>query len=368
MRKMSLGDEFCIICGGSPPLYIDRLCESCLRLRHTISRIDDRIQYTRCSRSGTIQTDQGWIELNDKELHDLLIQKNLELHEIADDVIVDIDAQKIDERNTRVTLNVEGKILGLPFQDKHETLLRCSNGVSPSASRQAGNYFEATVQLRSIGRKLDDLELNDLRLSLTQLIDGLPKDPMHFITKEGPVKGGYDVVFGSKGLARSWGRELTKRWGGQTKESNKVVGRKDGNDVTRLTIVYRKPAFDVGDVLLWRSQYYRVFAWITNGATLLRLSQNHKIGTSWRDLESAQVISKKNEIIKVVPLNVDSQVLEFLDERDWKTKMVQLPWDWNDSREDVELAYIIDEWVALPKLTIQGDIQNHPSNSNVKQE
>jgi nonsense-mediated mRNA decay protein 3 len=361
---MSLGEEFCIVCGGKPPLYINRLCESCLRVRHTISRIDDRIQYTRCSRSGTIQTDQGWIELEDEELHNLLVEKNLELHEIAKDVVVDITAQKIDDRNTRLFINVEGNITNLPFQDRHETLLRCSNGVSTAASRKAGNYFEATVQLRSIGRKLEESELNSLRQSLTTFIDGLPNDPMHFITKEGPVQGGYDVVFGSKGLARSWARELTKRWGGQTKESNKIVGRKDGNDVTRLTIVYRKPAFDVGDILLWRSEYYRVFAWLSNGVTLLRINRNHRIGTTWRDLETVQVVCRTDEQITVTPLNVDSHVIEFLDERDWKTKMVSLPWDWNDSRENVELAYIVDEWISLPMLTSQGDVQNHHADSN----
>ena len=115
--------------------------------------------------SGTIQTDQGWIELNDQELHDLLVQKNLEIHEIAKDVIVDIIAHKIDDRNTRLLIHVEGKIANLPFEDDHETIIRCSNGVSPSASRQAGNYFEATVQLRSIGRKLDDSELKFLEIA-----------------------------------------------------------------------------------------------------------------------------------------------------------------------------------------------------------
>ena len=351
LRNMSLGEEFCIVCGGKPPLYIDRLCESCLRVRNTISRIDERIQYTRCSRSGTIQTDQGWIELNDEDLHNLLVEKNLELHEIAKDVVVDITAQKIDDRNTKLFIKVEGKITDLPFQDTHETLLRCSNGVSTAASRKAGNYFEATVQLRSVGRKLEKSELNSLRQSLTTLIDSLSNDPMNFITKEGPVQGGYDVIFGSKGLARSWARELTKRWGGHTKESNKIVGRKDGSDVTRLTIVYRKPAFDVGDILLWRSEYYRVFAWLSNGVTLLRINRNHRMGATWRDLETVQVVCRKDEQIIVTPLNVDSHVIEFLDERDWKTKMVSLPWDWNDSRENVELAYIMDEWISLPTLT-----------------
>ena len=131
------------------------------------------------------------------------------------------------------------------------------------------------------------------------------------------------------------------------------------DSVTRLTIVYRKPAFDVGDVLLWRSEYFRVYAWLPNGVTLLKISQNHKIGASWRDLENAQVMSKVSEHVIVTPLNVDSQIIEFLDERDWKTKMVQLPWDWDNSRENVELAYIVDEWISLPRLTSQGDIQNH---------
>ena len=91
----------------------------------------------------------------------------------------------------------------------------------------------------------------------------------------------------------------------------------------------------------------------------MKVSQNHKVGTSWRDLETAQVMSKKEDQVTAKPLNVDSQVIEFLDERDWKTKMVQLPWDWKDDRETVELAYIIDEWISLPRLTSQGDIQSH---------
>ena len=51
---------------------------------------------------------------------------------------------------------------------------------------------------------------------------------------------------------------------------------------------------------------------------LLKISQNHKIGASWRDLENAQVMSKNNDHKTVMPLNVDSQIIEFLDENDWK--------------------------------------------------
>ena len=41
---------------------------------------------------------------------------------------------------------------------------------------------------------------------------------MFFITNEGPVTGGYDVVMGSKGLARAWGRHLIENWGGKSQK------------------------------------------------------------------------------------------------------------------------------------------------------
>jgi len=361
---MSLGESFCIICGGPPPLYMQRMCESCMRQRHTISSLPERIQFTRCARSGTIETDFGWVELDDEALHDLMIKRELELHEEAEDVIVDIQAQALDERNTRLEIHVEGSISGMPFSDRHTTVARCSNGASPAASRLAGNYFEATVQLRSIGRKLDEVELEELRCSLDTKIDDMPDNPMFFITSEGPVPGGYDVTLGSKSLARAWARSLTNRWGGQVKESNKVVGKRDGADLSRLTVLYRKPGFDLGDLLRWRGESWLIFAWLSNGANLLRVSSNQRTGASWRDLEDSTVIARVREQIEVTPLRVDSGAIEFLDERDWKTKVVAKPWDWQDSDSSVILAFVFDEWVSLPRVSSRGDVQNPAPKSD----
>ena len=146
---------------------------------------------------------------------------------------------------------MEGVIDDLLYTEEHTMRARRSNGVCLTCTRRAGNYFEATVQLRSTGRRLEEEELNNLRSSLDDVIENLSDDPMFFITNEGPVTGGYDVVMGSKGLARAWGRHLTETWGGQVMETNSTVGRKDGVDVTRLTLLYRKPGYDLGDVVRW---------------------------------------------------------------------------------------------------------------------
>ena len=156
-------------------------------------------------------------------------------------------------------------------------------------------YFEATVQLRSSGRRLDEEELDPPR-HLDVVIGDMPEDPMFFITKEGPVQGGYDVVLGSKGLARAWGRHLVQNHGGQTIETNSTVGRKDGVDVTRLTLLYRMPGYGLGDVIRWRDAKWRPTSWTKDGVILERVHRHERTGASWRDLEHAVVLARHREL------------------------------------------------------------------------
>ena len=101
---------------------------------------------------------------------------------------------------------------------------------------------------------MSEEEFQTLRATLDTVLGEMPDDPMFFITKEGPVTGGYDVVLGSKALARAWGRHLISQHGGQITTTTSVVGRKDGVDLTRLTLLYRKPGYELGDVVRWRGR------------------------------------------------------------------------------------------------------------------
>jgi nonsense-mediated mRNA decay protein 3 len=250
-----------------------------------------------------------------------------------------------------IYLQLEGVIDSLLFQEEHTMRARMANGVCLTCTRRAGNYYEATVQLRSSGRKLSEIEYNNLRATLDNVLEMLADDPMFFITSEGPVTGGYDVVMGSKGLARSWGRHLTKEHGGQVVETNSTVGRKDGVDVTRLTLLYRKPGYDLGDVIRWRDNFWRPASWTKDGAVVERVDRQERTGASWRDLESAQVVSQMTEHLVVDLINQDSSVGEFLDPNTWVMASVKLPWDHN-GRKSIRIARIDGEWIALHHMAI----------------
>ncbi len=351
VKGMELGGDFCIICGSPPPLLHERMCESCLRQRTTLAEIPSTVQHQRCARCGLVEVQGRWIEIADDDLWEELTQRVLKVHEDVRNLNVVLSPQRVDERNTRLHLELIAEIHGMQMHEQHEILARMSNGVCLTCTRRAGNYFEATVQLRSAGRRLDEIELTEMRGSLNSLIAEMQPDPMFFITDEGPVQGGYDVVMGSKSLARTWGRRLMHRWGGQVKETNSVVGRKDGADLTRLTLLYRRPAYDVGDVVRWRDSLWRISSWSNDGAVLSKVEYSQRTGLSWRDLEKAQVLSRQRDHIVVELLNVDSSAGEFLDPRNWRTSIVRLPYD-HQGYGSVRLAEVEGEWVALPRLNV----------------
>ena len=230
------GAAFCIACGSPPPLTSERLCENCLRTRTVFSQVSERIQQHRCAKCGMHEVEKRWVRIEDEELGELRLRENLGVTEGATAVTVDMAYQPIDDRTARLHVTVDGELEGYKFEDQHEVLLQTSNAVCPSCTRKAGAYFEATMQLRSAGRRLSEEELKDLRGTLDELLDELESDPMFFVTKEGPVTGGWDLQLGSKALARTWARRLVRRFGGTTKETSTLVGMREGYEVPRLTL------------------------------------------------------------------------------------------------------------------------------------
>ena len=288
------------------------------------------------------------------DIADLRIRENLTLENRSSNTNVSFSIQDIDDRTNRLHVDVSGTIDGFVFQDSHSVLLQTSNAVCTPCTRKDGDYFEATVQLRSAGRKLNEEELSKLRETLDDLIHSMETNPMFFISKEGPVTGGWDLQLGSKSLARNWGRRLTKSFGGSVKESSTVVGVKDGVEVSRLTLSYRKPAYSIGDIIMLRKLLWIVDGWKKEGPILRRIDRFERTGVTWRDMESSSVICSLSEQKTVQILNRDSSAAEFMDPSDYKISTVALPYDDDGQADELRIAFIDDGWLAIP-VVARGD-------------
>ena len=279
---------------------------------------------------------------------DLRIRENLVLEERASDIEITFSVQQIDDRTSRLHVEVSGSIESHTFENHHSPLLQTSNAVCTPCTRKDGDYFEATVQLRSAGRKLKQEELSKIRGTLDEIIDSMEPNPMFFISKEGPVLGGWDLQLGSKSLARTWGRKLAKSFGGTVKESSKVVGVNDGVEVTRLTLSYRKPAYSIGDVIRHKKALWIVDSWQKDGPILRKITRLERTGATWRDMESSKVICSKSEQSTVQILNRDSSAAEIMDPSDFKVTTVALPYDDDGLVGELRIGFIDGEWLALP--------------------
>jgi len=293
--------------------------------------------------------------LDPEGIADLRVRENLVLEERASQVEVSFSLQEIDERTSRIHVDVSGEIESHIFNDSHSPLLQTSNAVCTPCTRKDGDYFEATVQLRSAGRKLDEKELSELRATLDELIESMEPNPMFFISKEGPVQGGWDLQLGSKSLAKTWGRRLAKSFGGTVKESSKVVGVNDGVEVSRLTLSYRKPAYSIGDVIRYKKSLWIVDSWQKDGPIIRKVDRFERTGVTWRDMESSIVICSLSDQSTVQILNRDTSAAELMDPLDFKVTTVALPYDDNGTADKLRIAFIDGEWLALPVSTGGGE-------------
>jgi nonsense-mediated mRNA decay protein 3 len=134
-------------------------------------------------------------------------------------------------------------------------------------------------------------------------------------------------------------------------ETNSTVGRKDGVDVTRLTLLYRKPGYEIGDVVQWRHHMWRPSAWTKEGAIMERIDRRERTGASWRDLEQAKVVAQRHEFTEVDFITEDASAGEFLDPNTWAMSLVRLPFDHIPGRKGL-LIRQDEEWIALPHMAI----------------
>jgi len=144
---------------------------------------------------------------------------------------------------------------------------------------------------------------------------------------------------------------LVTEYGGMVVETNSTVGRKDGVDVTRLTLLYRRPGYEIGDVVRWRNHLRRPSAWTKEGAIMERVDRHERTGATWRDLESASVVAQRQNALEVEFITEDSSVGEFLDPTTWAMTSVRLSYDHVVGRRGL-LVKDDDEWLALPHMAV----------------
>jgi len=153
------------------------------------------------------------------------------------DAVTNVSILKVEEKGkaleAELEVGVTGQVLDIPYTTALNTTLVIRKVLCPICSRRAGRYYEATIQLRS-----DSIEkpLTEVHAIIDRLYR---KNKMAFIVEESLVKGGVDIKLGSHKAAKAVSTHFKKHHGALVKESATLVGRKEGKDLYRTTVLIK---------------------------------------------------------------------------------------------------------------------------------
>lgn len=133
------------------------------------------------------------------------------------------------KKATSLRVVLEGCIEELSFEAVHIVKANVKDTTCRSCSRRAGGYYEAIVQVRNV----DDPQV------LGGAVQKALKKADAFLVREQQVKHGSDLYIETIRGGKIVANALHRYFGGKFITSSKLVGRRDGRDVFRLTFLIR---------------------------------------------------------------------------------------------------------------------------------
>jgi nonsense-mediated mRNA decay protein 3 len=240
-----MGSEFCVVCGRTDVPTVEGVCASCFAKRTTLVHVEGRPVVTICPTCGARKIGQVWERrgastlLSPDDLTPLLtVHPEVGIRKIhwseggQNPLMRDLEADV--ELVFRGDRRMEH--LGFEVKIEHRTCTECS--------RRSGHFYTAVIQLRG---NLDDPpeKARELRERLEQqwerIMPEARKNWKEALSWKEELPEGWDIYVTDTLAARSIARLGKSRLGGTLKESATLWGRKNGQDVYRVTLCLRVP-------------------------------------------------------------------------------------------------------------------------------
>jgi len=300
------------------------MCHACFSAAHSPAEFPQAVQAICCRHCSAREVPGGW------ELHDSPADAaGAALHGAlawADGLTgnqLDFELRELDPHRFRANGSASGSLDGVALEQCFERDILLEFRACTSCSRQAGGYYEATLQLRTPREAV-------LKVAVARVNAALEEGaPQFFATEDGPVRGGYDFQLSSTDRARALSRALLLVMGGEVKETSSLVGRREGRDVLRHTFGVRLPPVLADDVVLHDGAAWRVAAIERRRARLRCASESRP---DWKpklsELEAARRLGEEREA-QVVSRR--DRELQLLDPFTLRTVEARAPAEWDGS-------------------------------------
>ena len=309
-----MNNLLCIECGQKEKLF-NYLCENCYKKKVKLASFPQKIKLYRCPHCDAIKLDKTWSN-NESDLLDILYEY-IQFNKLATMTRIEIKNGNFDEKDIYFTLL--GKIMGLDFSEENSIEMVVKSNSCDICSKRFGDYHEAIIQIRSNHRNLKKSEIEKSREIVYDSVSNLhEKDREAFITKESIVKSGLDFYISTNHIANVLVNFIIKEFSGTITKSSKLVGRKDGRDIYRMTYLIRIPNYVIGDFILIKNKIYRIERIHRKNVTLKNL-KGEKSTLKHGDIENAKILGNNDLLIDAIVISQTEKEVQILDPDNYKT-------------------------------------------------
>ncbi|MEA3282449.1 MAG: NMD3-related protein [Euryarchaeota archaeon] len=242
---------FCPECGRETTEFYDNRCRDCFCKSVTLIECPPIIKIRICPVCGAYHIAGKWIEapgMRDMFLSE--ISRVVKAHPDAKDLQLDFYEEELDPSRYLVHITASAVLSDLSISATADTEIRIKKETCDACSRIAGGYYAGIVQLRADHRHITEEEIERCIQLADHRLNKLTSkgDRFAFVSKIEELKEGVDLYIGSISACKQVGNAILKELGGTSAISSSLVGKKDGEDLYRVTCAVRLPEFVRGDV------------------------------------------------------------------------------------------------------------------------
>jgi 60S ribosomal export protein NMD3 len=235
--------EFCVVCGATDRSLVDGVCAECAADRTSLVSAPQRAVVTLCPHCGAREVGAHWDRQGTSAI--LTSEDLTPFLEVPEEV----GLRRVEWDETSATATVREfvgraqiRFRGIERVVEVPLSVRVVHKSCPECSRRSGKYYTAIIQLRgpAEGRPEKAIPLRArLEEEWTRLVREMRPDWRKAVSWREELPEGWNCFFTDSLAARSVAKLAKQRFGATVKESSSLVGRKNGQDLYRVTFCLR---------------------------------------------------------------------------------------------------------------------------------
>jgi nonsense-mediated mRNA decay protein 3 len=237
--------EFCVVCGRTGRALTDGLCPDCAADRKTLVSVPEHAEVVLCPTCGARLQGRHWDGAGKSSV---LTAEDLAPFLVYDPETTLRTVRWEEGKTTATTREFLGtasvEFRGVARDVELRLSVRTIHRTCPACSRRSGRYYTAIVQLRGSGDSRAE-RARELRARLevvwAAIVREARRDWKDACSWREELPEGWNCYFTETLAARSIARLARQKFGAKITESASLYGRKDGQDLYRVTFCLRFP-------------------------------------------------------------------------------------------------------------------------------